>query len=82
MLCSQTCDKVISLIFHGHNWVQGRSVCSMYVENWLFHQDGFFSQVPAPVVGRLYSVQYKSFFGVPDKIRRDTCDKARPLSQV
>jgi hypothetical protein len=34
------------------------------------------------VVGRLYSVQYKSIFGAPDKVRRDTCDKARPLSQV
>jgi hypothetical protein len=34
------------------------------------------------VVGRLYSVQYKSIFGVPDKVRQDMCDKARPLSQV
>jgi hypothetical protein len=34
------------------------------------------------VVGRLYSVQYKSIFGAPDKVRRNTCDKARPLSQV
>ncbi len=34
------------------------------------------------VVGRLYSVQYKSIFGMPDKVRRDTCDKTRPLSQV
>ncbi len=33
-------------------------------------------------VGRLYSVQYKSIFRAPDKVRRDTCDKARPLSQV
>ncbi len=24
----------------------------------------------------------KSIFGVPDKVRRNTCDKARPLSQV
>jgi hypothetical protein len=34
------------------------------------------------VVGRLYSVQYKSIFGVPDKVRRNTCEQARPLSQV
>ncbi len=34
------------------------------------------------VVGRLYSIQYKSIFGVPDKVRHDTCDKARPLSQA
>jgi hypothetical protein len=31
---------------------------------------------------RLYSVQYKSIFGMPDKVRCNTCDKARPLSQV
>ncbi len=36
----------------------------------------------ASVVGRLYSIQYKSIFGVPDKVRHDTCDKAKPLSQV
>ncbi len=34
------------------------------------------------VIGRLYSIQYKSIFGVPDKVRRNTRDKARPLSQV
>jgi hypothetical protein len=34
------------------------------------------------VVGRLYSVQYKSIFGAPDKVRRNTGDQARPLSQV
>ncbi len=34
------------------------------------------------VVGRLYSVQYKSIFGMPDKVSYNTCDKARPLSQV
>ncbi len=32
----------------------------------------------ASVVGRLYSVQYKSIFGVPDKVRRNTCEEARP----
>ncbi len=36
----------------------------------------------ASVIGRLYSVQYKSIFWRADKVRRDTCDKARPLSQV
>jgi hypothetical protein len=36
----------------------------------------------APVVGRLYSVQHKRIFGAPDKVRCNTCDKARPLSQV
>ncbi len=35
-----------------------------------------------PVVGRLYSVQYKSIFGAPDKVRRDLGDQARPLSQA
>jgi hypothetical protein len=40
------------------------------------------SFVGASVVGRLYSIQYKGIFGVPDKVRRNTCDKARPLSQV
>jgi hypothetical protein len=34
------------------------------------------------VVGRLYSVQYKSIFGVPDKVRCDTCAQVRPLSRV
>jgi hypothetical protein len=32
----------------------------------------------SPVIGRLYSVQYKSIFGVPDKVRHDTCEEARP----
>jgi hypothetical protein len=36
----------------------------------------------ASVVGRLYSVEYKSIFGAPDKVRRDTCEQARPLTQV
>ncbi len=30
------------------------------------------------VVGQLYSVQYKSFFGAPDKVRCDTREEARP----
>jgi hypothetical protein len=30
------------------------------------------------VLGRLYSVQYKSIFGVPNKVRRNTCEEARP----
>ena len=34
------------------------------------------------VVGQLYSVQYKSIFGAPGKVRRNMCDEARPLSQV
>jgi hypothetical protein len=34
------------------------------------------------VIGRLYSVQYKSIFGAPDKVRCNMCDRARPLSQV
>ncbi len=34
------------------------------------------------VIGRLYSVQYKSVFGVPDKVRLNTGEEARPLSQV
>jgi hypothetical protein len=34
------------------------------------------------VAGQLYSVQYKSIFGKLDKVRCNTCDKARPLSQV
>ncbi len=33
-------------------------------------------------IGCLYSIQYKSIFGAPDKVRCDTCDNARPLSQV
>ncbi len=36
------------------------------------------SVVWVSVVGRLYSVQYKSIFGTPDKVRRDTCEEARP----
>ncbi len=39
-------------------------------------------QSKVAVVGRLYSIQYKSIFGVPDKVRQDMCDKARLLSQV
>jgi hypothetical protein len=34
------------------------------------------------VVGCLYSIQYKSIFGASYKVRRDTCDKARLLSQA
>jgi hypothetical protein len=30
-------------------------------------------QMTTPVIDRLYSVQYKSIFGVPDKVRCDTC---------
>jgi hypothetical protein len=30
------------------------------------------------VVGQLYSIQYKSIFGAPDKVRRNTCEEARP----
>jgi hypothetical protein len=30
------------------------------------------------VIGPLYSVQYKSIFGVPDKVRCNTCEVARP----
>jgi hypothetical protein len=37
---------------------------------------------PGAVVGRLYSVQYKSIFRAPDKVRRDMGDQARLLSQV
>ncbi len=29
------------------------------------------------VVGRLYSVQYKSICGMPDKVRHFTCEEAR-----
>jgi hypothetical protein len=35
-----------------------------------------------PDIGRLYSVQYKSIFGAPNKVRRVMCDEAKPLSQV
>jgi hypothetical protein len=34
--------------------------------------------IQVSVVGRLYSVQYKIIFGAPDKVRRDTCEEARP----
>ncbi len=34
------------------------------------------------VIGWLYSKQYKSLLGAPDKVRGYTCDEARPLSQV
>ncbi len=34
------------------------------------------------VIGRLYSIQYKNIFGVPNKVRLYTCDEARLLSQV
>jgi hypothetical protein len=33
---------------------------------------------PECVVGRLYSIQYMSIFGMPDKVRRNTCEEARP----
>jgi hypothetical protein len=36
------------------------------------------SFVGASVVGRVYSVQYKSIFGVSDKVRRNMCEEARP----
>jgi hypothetical protein len=41
-----------------------------------------FSCVHDCVIGRLYSVQYKSIVGAPDKVRCNACDKARPLSLV
>jgi hypothetical protein len=31
------------------------------------------------VIGQLYSVQYKSIFGAPDKVRHCMCEEARPL---
>jgi hypothetical protein len=31
------------------------------------------------VVGQLYPVQYKGIFGMPNKVRRNTCEEARPL---
>ncbi len=34
------------------------------------------------IVGRFYSIQNKSIFGAPDKVRCDMGDQARPLSQV
>ncbi len=34
------------------------------------------------VIGWLYSVQYKRIFGATNKVRCDTCDDARLLSQV
>ncbi len=33
---------------------------------------------PGFVVGRLYSLQYKSIFGALDKVRLGTCEEARP----
>jgi hypothetical protein len=33
-------------------------------------------------IGCLYSILYKSIFGTSYKVRCNTCDKARPLSQV
>ncbi len=41
-----------------------------------------YALLPRMVEGHLYSVQYKSIFGVPDKVRCNTCDKARLLSQA
>jgi hypothetical protein len=32
-----------------------------------------------PVIGRLYSIQYKGIFGMPDKARCYTCEEAGPL---
>jgi hypothetical protein len=32
----------------------------------------------ASVVGQLYSIQYKGIFGMPNKVRRDRCEEARP----
>ncbi len=34
------------------------------------------------VVGQLYFIQYKSIFGAPDQVKRDTCDEAGSLSRV
>jgi hypothetical protein len=39
-------------------------------------------EVSVCVVGCLYSIQYKSVFGAPDKVICDTCEEARPLSQA
>jgi hypothetical protein len=39
-------------------------------------------RVRSRVVDQLYSIQYKSIFVAPSKVRWYTCDKARPLSQV
>jgi hypothetical protein len=36
------------------------------------------SFVGASVVGKLYSVQYKSIFGAPNKVRCCTCEEGRP----
>jgi hypothetical protein len=47
-----------------------------------FHSDALLCHLIFFVVGQLYSIQYKIIFGTPDKIRRDTGDQVRPLSQV
>ena len=30
------------------------------------------------VIGQLYSIRYKGIFGMPNKVRRYTCEEARP----
>jgi hypothetical protein len=74
------------------NYIQG--VCLLIDSTWHTHRQQFTVKeaqeltgklgnlAKGAVVGCLYSVQYKSIFGTPDKVRRNMCDKARPLSQV
>jgi hypothetical protein len=38
----------------------------------------WYDYLPEHVVHQLYSIQYKGFFGAPDKVRQDTCVEARP----
>ncbi len=59
----------------------GRTEASFhqYIDNGMYEMS---KSEETCVVGRLYSVHYKTIFGMPDKVRRDMCDKARPLSQV
>ncbi len=41
-------------------------------------QTPLFAILANTVIDRLYSVQYKSIFGAPDKVRLDMCEEARP----
>ncbi len=69
--------KYYDWLLVNHTFTSLDSIESFFPIRFFPHWAHDSSFVGVSVVGRLYSVQYKSIFGVPDKVRCNTCDKAR-----
>ncbi len=75
--------RLVVSIQTNHTFTSFNSIDRLFFSYKVFpHWAHDSSVVGVSVVGCLYSVQYKSIFGMPDKVRCNTCDKAKPLSQI